>query len=76
MTFWIIVFVIVGVIACIVDGGNFLSKLALATVVSSITFLLLRLITGLSIMMTLAKISATIIVLSIFLNIILAIFKN
>ena len=76
MTFWIIIFIIVGIIACIIDGDSFCAKLALAMIVSSIAFLLLRLTTGLSIMMTLARISATLIVVSIFLGILIAIFKR
>ena len=76
MTFWIIIFVIVGIIACIIDGDNFFAKMTLAMIVSSIAFLLLRLTTGLSIMMTLARISATLIVVSIFLGILIAIFKR
>ena len=76
MIFWIIVFIIVGIIACIIDDGNFFFKLALASIALSLAFLLLRLITGMSIMMTLAKISAATIVISISLNILIAIFKK
>ena len=76
MTFWIIVFVIVGIIACIVDGDNFFAKLALAMIVSSIAFLLLRLTTGLPIMTTLSRISATILVSSVFLSILISIFRR
>ena len=76
MTFWIIVFIIVGIIAFIIDDGNFFSKLALAAVPLSLAFLLLRWITGMSIMMTLAKVSAATIVISISLNILIAIFKR
>lgn len=76
MTFWIIVFIIVGIIACIIDDGNFLSKLSLAMVASLIAFWMLRWITGMEFMATLAKISGTVIVFSVLTNIILVIFSN
>ncbi len=77
MGFWIIVFIIVGIIACIIDDGNFLSRLALASAAASVLFLLLKWITGLDIMMTFCKISASIIVVAIFINILIGIFgKN
>ena len=74
MAFWIIVFIIIGIVAYIVDDGNFFSKLALAMTVSWVALWILKWITGMEIMATLAKISGSVLVISILINILLGIF--
>lgn len=77
MVYVIIFFaIIVGVISCIIEDGSIWSKLALASIVASIAFLLLRWITGLEIMITLAKICAAAIVLLILFAILRKIFSG
>ncbi len=62
--------IIVGSICYIVDEGSFFSKLALASLVAAIAFVLLRWITGWELMTTLAKISVATTILSALVNII------
>ena len=62
--------IIVGIICYIVEDGGFFSKLALAALVASAAFALLRWVTGWELMTTLAKISATTTILSALVNII------
>lgn len=59
----IVIAIIVGTISCILEDGGVVSKLVLTSIVGAIAFLLLRWITGLEIMITLAKICGAAIVL-------------
>ena len=70
----IYVIVIVAIIYVVVDSireeGNFLSKLALAALVASIAFLILKWILGWDFILTMAKASAATTILATLFNII------
>ena len=70
MTLLIVGAIIVGLICYIVDEGSFFSKLALASLVAAVAFVLLRWITDWELMTTLAKLSAATTILSTLINII------
>lgn len=76
MGFWIVLFVIIGIICYIIDEGSILSKIVLAALVSAPSFLLLKLITGWTIFTTLAKVVGALAVLAFLVSILIAVFGD
>ena len=70
--FWIVLIIVVGIIAAMLDSA--VGKIVLGCSVAAIGLLLLKLITGIAILVTLAKVCAVIIVVTVAGALLLAIF--